>query len=126
MSILNPLPELLSFSFIAPLFLRLVVGIYFLEKIYPLFYAKKKKGKNENILKGIAGVEGLAALAVIIGFYTQIAVLVLIVATIINLALKTKKGGLKKEEMQLSVFVLVTLLSLLVTGAGFLAIDMPL
>ena len=126
MSILNPLPELLSFSFVAPLFLRLVVGVYFLEKIYPLLYAKKKKGKNENVLKGIAGAEGLAAIAVIVGFYTQIAVLILITATITNLTLKTKRGGLKKEELQLSIFVLAVLLSLLVTGAGFLAIDMPL
>lgn len=129
MSILNPLPELLSFTLVAPLLLRIVIGAYFLEQFSTIIHTKyisKKDIKIKNIFKCLIGIKTLSAMAIITGFYTQIAVLILITTTIIDIVLEKKGGKLKKTKLQLYIFILVILLSLLITGAGFFAIDMPL
>jgi len=129
MSILNPLPELLSFAFITPLLLRIVIGAYFLEQFSTIIHTKyisKKEVKIKNVFKYLIGVKTLSAMAIITGFYTQIAVLILIVATIIDIILEKKIKKLGKAKLQLYIFIITILLSLLITGAGFFAIDMPL
>jgi len=128
MSILNPLPELLSFSYLAPLLLRVIVGAYFLNQLIAIINAKfikKQDIKIKNNLKYLIGLETISAVALIIGFYTQIAVLVLTITTLINLILE-KKVSLKKTKLQLYIFIFAILISLLFTGAGFFSIDLPL
>jgi len=129
MNILNPLPDLLSYAYLAPFLLRIVIGTHFLNQIITILGVKlqnKKTLKIKNALKYLIGIETFSAIALIIGFYTQIAVLILIITTIINLILEQKSGGLKKTKLQLYIFILAILLSLLVTGAGFFSIDLPL
>ena len=129
MSILNPLPELLSFAFIAPLLLRITIGAYFLEQLSVIIHTKyisKKNIKIKNIFKYLIGIKTLSAMAIITGFYTQIAVLILITTTIIDIILEKRESKLKKTKFQLYIFIFVILLSLLITGAGFFAMDMPL
>ncbi len=129
MSILNPLPELLSYAFLAPLLLRLVIGFYFLEQFSNIINAKyvNKTGINiSSTFKYLIGLKTLAALALIIGFYTQIAILILLILTIIDVYLEQKTGKIKKTKVQFYIFIIAILLTLLTTGAGFFAIDMPL
>jgi len=129
MTILNPLPELLSFTSLAPLLLRVVIGVYFLEQFSAIVHTKyiqKKNTEIKNIFKYLVGGKTLGAIAVIIGLYTQIAVLILIVLTIIDIVFEQKSGKLKKTKLQFYLFIIAILLSLLVTGAGFFAIDIPL
>jgi uncharacterized membrane protein YphA (DoxX/SURF4 family) len=129
MNILNPLPDLLSYAYLAPFLLRIVIGTHFLNQIITILGVKlqnKKTLKIKNALKYLIGIETFSAIALIIGFYTQIAVLILIITTIINLILEQKSGGLKKTKLQLYIFILAILSSLLVTGAGFFSIDLPL
>ncbi len=129
MNILNPLPDLLSFASFAPLLLRLVIGFYFLEQFSTIIntkYISKVDIKIKSIFKYIIGIKTIATIALIIGFYTQIAVLILITLTIIDIILEKKAHEIKKTKIQLYAFVLVILLSLLFTGAGFFSIDLPL
>jgi len=129
MTILNPLPELLSFTSLAPLLLRVVIGVYFLEQFSAIVHTKyiqKKNTEIKNIFKYLVGGKTLGAIAVIIGLYTQIAVLILIVLTIIDIIFEQKSGKLKRTKLQFYLFIIAILLSLLVTGAGFFAIDIPL
>ncbi|MEA2112944.1 MAG: hypothetical protein U9P50_03165 [Patescibacteria group bacterium] len=129
MTILNPLPELLSYAFLAPLLLRLVIGFYFLEQfsnIINIKYVNKTEINVSNTFKYLIGLKTLAALALIIGFYTQIAVLILIVLIIFDIYLEQKTGKIKKTKIQFYTFIIAILLTLLTTGAGFFAIDMPL
>ena len=129
MNILNPLPDLLSYAYLAPFLLRIIIGTHFLNQIITIIgikFQSKKRLKIKNTLKYLIGIETFSAIALIIGFYTQIAVLILIVTTIINLILEQKSGGLKKTKLQLYILILAVLLSLLVTGAGFFSIDLPL
>ena len=129
MNILNPLPDLLSYAYLAPFLLRIIIGTYFLNQVITIIGVKfqnKGKLKIKNSLKCLVGVETFSAIALIIGFYTQIAVLILIITTIINLILEQKSGGLKKTKLQLYTLIFAVLLSLLVTGAGFFSIDLPL
>jgi len=129
MSILNPLPELLSFASLAPLLLRVVIGVYFLEQLSTIIHTKCIRKKNveiRNIFKYLIVVETLSAIAIIIGFFTQIAVLILIITTTINLVLEQKTKKIRKAKLQLYIFIFAILFSLLVMGAGFFSIDLPL
>ena len=129
MTILNPLPELLSYAFLAPLLLRLVIGFYFLEQFSNIVntkYFNKAEINIGNTFKYLISLKTLAALALIIGFYTQIAVLVLIVLTIVDIYLEQKTSKIKKTKIQFYIFIIAILLTILTTGAGFFAIDMPL
>ena len=122
---LNPLPELLSFGFIAPSLLRVIIGAYFLQQIWLTLVTNRKKPKNK-LSKYIAGIELFGAIAVIIGFYTQIAVLILIVSTLTNLVLDIKSDKLNALKKDFYLLLFAILISLLFTGAGFFAIDLPL
>ncbi len=129
MPILNPLPELLALSFLAPLLLRIIIGAYFLEQFLTIVYAKyftQENLKIKNTFKYLIGIKTISALALVIGFYTQIAVLILIALTIIDMLMEHKVKKLKNIKLQFYIFILAILLSLLVTGAGFFAIDLPL
>ena len=129
MPILNPLPELLALSFLAPLLLRIIIGAYFLEQFLTIVYTKyftQENLKIKNTFKYLIGIKTISALALVIGFYTQIAVLILIALTIIDMLMEHKVKKLKNIKLQFYIFILAILLSLLVTGAGFFAIDLPL
>ena len=122
---LNPLPELLSFSFAAPLLLRVVVGAYFLKQVWQVLVTNKKKNRGV-VTRYLACVEMVGAIAIIIGFWTQIAVIILLATVITNLVLKIKKGELNETKIDFYILLFAILISLLFTGAGFLAIDLPL
>ena len=122
---LNPLPELLSFGFLAPSLLRVIVGAYFLKQVWFALVTNGKKPKNE-LSKYIAGLELIGAIAVIVGFYTQIAVLILIATTLTNLVLDKKSDKLTALKKDFYLLLFAILISLLFTGAGFCAIDLPL
>lgn len=115
--VLNPFPALLDFSFFAPLLLRVIAGVLFVRMGYWQFRTSSKERKALGI------VEVLGGLALIAGFYTQIAVLVLgLVATIGTFrTLRTNEARSDTYALLLAI-----MLSLLATGAGAFALDLPL
>jgi uncharacterized membrane protein YphA (DoxX/SURF4 family) len=135
---LNPFPILLSFGLLAPFLLRIVVGIFFLKT--GVAHLKINKHTTEdivaaekkftlagpNILWFVATVEALCGIALIVGFLTQIASLVLAILLVIGLSQKKFFPDLFAKQTNFSLLLLAILISLMFSGAGFLAFDLPL
>lgn len=133
---LSIFPSLLIFGIFAPFVLRTVIGIYFFYTGY------KHLGKEqENIIQevvqkygrltkplliAIALVEIIIGLSLIVGFLTQIMALAGMVYILKLLWLKNKYPIFIKRERIFYIMMFAILLSLLFTGAGALAVDLPL
>ena len=114
---LSIFPYLLTFGLIAPLLLRLSVGILRL-------FAGLERYKKEYKILSIFYIA--SSILVIMGLYTQIAIIVAIGLVKFDYYMERKAGTLSREKQALTVLMIVTLISLLFTGPGFLAFDLPL
>ena len=112
---LSVFPQLLYLGLLAPFVLRLCVGLFI------MYLGNERRGKEHSWL---AVVYFLSGILLILGFYTQIAVLVSIALLIFNLY--TEKVSMTKDRKFLYIIVGTILLSLLFTGPGFLAFDLLL
>jgi len=133
---LNPFPELLSFSLLSPLFLRVVLGIIFLNLGYLKFGIEKEAWvsffnitpfRPARFWVGlIALIQIVGGLMLIAGFYTQIAALVFTVITLMELYVENREPVLLNRNFVFYLLLFTISLSLLFTGAGFFAVDLPL
>jgi|ERR1035437_1759663 uncharacterized membrane protein YphA (DoxX/SURF4 family) len=134
---LNPFPDLLTYSLLAPFLLRVTIGFVLAN----LGYLKltKEKGSWETIFKllGLSGqkeigtvivgvVEIVGGIMLVVGFYTQIAALVFVILNGIEMFIEYHEETLMKRDMVFYLLIFVIALSLLFSGAGFLAFDLPL
>ena len=110
-------PQLLTFSLIAPLLLRLAVGIFILY----LGLERYKKPYGWSATLYIA-----SAILLVLGFYTQIAVITSLLVLKFDFYTDKKSNPVSREKYILQVVLNVILISLLFTGPGFLAFDLPL
>ena len=119
---LSLFPDLFTYSFFAPLLLRLVLGLSFIYFGYHLL--RQALGVGYKI---IGLMELIAGAMILVGVWTQAAVLVLIILMLLNLF-----GWLKsllpvtQPALAYQLLTLAALLSLLLTGAGAFAFDLPL
>lgn len=132
---LNPFPELLMLSFFAPFFLRVAFGlVLFLTSFHQLIDKKEELTKRFNsvwpkygvkILWTASVLEIIVGLSFVAGFYTQFAA---IVGAIFALGVIVVKKYRIATGRDLSFYILMFAisLSLLVTGAGIFAFDLPL
>lgn len=133
---MNPFPELLTYKFFIPIIFRLVVGMYFLLKGY--LRLGPYKSAYETAIAGmgfqkpkitritIAIIEILGALMLIFGWYTQVAAIILGLWTLLLLKYKGTHKHLIHGSRGQYFFLLVILFSLLISGAGAMALDWPL
>lgn len=134
---LNPFPSLLTYGLLAPFLLRVTLGIILAN----LGYLKltKEKGSWALVFKAIGLgkqkefgtiaigiIEIVGGLMLVAGFYTQIAALVFVILTGTEMYLEYEDAGLIQRNIVFYVLLFVIALSLMVTGAGFLAFDLPL
>lgn len=133
---LNPFPELLTYSLLAPFILRLVLGYLFIN----LGHLKLTSEKNRWTLsletlklkpaaffvKLLALIEIVGGGMLILGLYTQIAALVLALITFGELYIEYKEESLLKRNLAFYLLIFAISISLLFSGAGFLAFDLPL
>jgi putative oxidoreductase len=132
---LNTFPSLLTFGLLAPFILRLVLGIIFL---YAGYMKITRKDQTAHILSSLnypnpkvtAWVLGLiqvvSSVALIVGFLTQIAAGIILIISLGGLIVKTRHGELIKQSIGFSLFAVAISASLIFTGAGFWAFDLPL
>lgn len=132
---LNVFPTLLSFALLAPVILRITLGIIFIYISYFIIY--KNGGdflayykKNKYPVPGamtwfLSILTSLTALFLILGFLTQV---VAIISIYILISLYLSDKDVKAFEFSNSFYILagVVALSLLFLGAGAFAIDLPL
>lgn len=110
-------PRLLDYVLLAPLLLRLTVGLLRLGAGTARY---KKEYRWLSILYVVSSV------LIIIGLYTQIAALVAILLIAFDFYTEKKKSPLSREQNALTILMTVILVSLLFTGPGALAFDLPL
>ncbi len=114
---LSIFPQLLFLGLIAPLLLRVTVGLFILSLGWENY---KKPSKWTTIFYAVSGI------LLVLGLYTQIAALVGIIIIKTDFWINKKTRMFSKNEMILYVMAVIILLSLLFTGPGFLAFDLPL
>lgn len=133
---LNPFPDLLTFSFFAPLVLRVALGVVFFDfgrhtlgagraAHGALFEALGLK-QHGRYVTTLGTLEIVVALMLILGFYTQIAALVAFILSLEAYYLKGKHGAHIEHRRHLFFLTAVISFSLLFSGAGAIAFDLPL
>lgn len=127
-SIVTPFPFLLDFSFYAPLLLRLALGVYVLA----IGFSARHKNVDMVTAEELTafqmlyrGIFIVAGISLIIGFYAQVSAIV--VGLLMLVAISDARARLTTElnRAELSL-LLVIALSIMITGAGPLAFDLPL
>jgi uncharacterized membrane protein SirB2 len=121
---LTPLPFLLDFSFFAPLLLRVVLGFYILSAGFASLNKKEGEKMSFSLPFAIDALLVLSGISLIVGFYLQISAIVVSLIAIVLLA-DTKKRIPTSLSRAALPLLLVIALSLMITGAGAYAFDLP-
>ena len=131
----NPFPDLLTYALLAPLILRVTAAAFFAYLATHHFRNKKTAAPELSILNqhtavfalGVyALIEALVAIGLFLGFYTQIAALVGLVVCLKVLFLRRGLHHLAPLTRSTYILLGIICLSLLFTGAGAFAFDLPL
>ncbi len=133
---LNPFPELLTYSLMGPFILRIVLGIIFLDLGMLKFRSEKTRwiasfqslnlSPAHTLVSVYATLEVVGALMLGFGLYTQIAALAFIIFTALEFYIEYKDASILKRDIVFYLLVLAISVSLLITGAGAFAFDIPL
>ncbi len=133
---LNPFPELLTYSMLAPFILRVVIGFIFLDLGILKFREEKQRWIASFETLGLRPADLLVPLyallqiiggvLLLIGLWTQVAALAFVIFVGSELYVEWKAREVLKRDMVFYLLVFVISLSLLITGAGAYAIDIPL
>ncbi len=133
---LNPFPDLLTYSLLSPFILRLIAGIIFIDLGFLTFRSEQQRWINifktlripsPVISTKVLGIiEVVGGIMYILGFYTQIAALVLTIFTLIGTYIEYKDPSVLKRNIAFYIMLFGISLSLLLSGAGAFAIDIPL
>lgn len=133
---LNPFPELLTYSLLSPFILRVVAGLIFInlgalafrneKKRWEISLSALKVPRAETAVKILGGVEIAGGIMLFLGFYTQIAALVLALLTFSEAYIEYKDPAILKRNIIFYSMLFAIVLSLLFSGAGAFAIDLPL
>ncbi len=131
----NVFPELLFLSFFAPFLLRVVLGLVLLSFSVKRLYRRRGEfedvflahfpSSGKTILWTLGIFEFVFGAGLLVGAYTQIAALGIILLSIIAVSCKNTPLLFGNNRLVYS-FMLVISLSLLISGAGAFAFDLPL
>lgn len=133
---LSIFPSLLTYQLIAPFILRIVLGALFInlsilkigaeKERWNIFFNGFKMRPSILFVWILATIEFVGGVFLIFGFLTQLVALILAILTFAELFIEFKEEVLLKRNLIFYLLVFVISLSLLFTGPGFFAIDLPL
>lgn len=133
---LNPFPTLLAFELVSPLILRVTLGLILISIGIAIVISKRRHFieyfTNINIPfpSNIAWLFGVLQMVtgvfLIIGLSTQISAIVSIFLLLSLFSFESKDDRLLPYSPSLYLVLTIVALSLLFSGAGFFAIDLPL
>ena len=132
---LNPFPQLLLYGFFAPTLLRLCAGLALLYIAYTLRAGRKEITQTPMPVVGrvpewavwLAGfVVALTGIALILGYYTQWATIIGAVVALKQAAFSRRYSRIIPLSTGANLLLLAICLSLLLSGAGAFAFDLPL
>lgn len=118
---LSIFPDALAFQGFAPLLLRITLAAVMLYWGYNK--VKSKKSTQETVFGALELVTGIC---LFVGFLTQIAALITVFILGGRLWKKIEQKAFLTDGVNYYLILLVIALSLIVTGAGFFAFDLPL
>jgi uncharacterized membrane protein YphA (DoxX/SURF4 family) len=131
----NPFPELLTFTLLGYFFLRITVGWILLSSALAHFRQVRSmaldptptsKGLTSIFVWFLVIVELSTSGALIIGLYTQFAALAGMSIALSSLWLLKRNRTIAPHRAQHYILIFVVCFSLLLTGAGAFALDLPL
>jgi hypothetical protein len=117
---LSIFPSLLMLEGLAPFFLRLTLGIIL------ILWAKSRFKQESMRDKQIGGIEFIIAVFLIVGYATQLAALAALLLLGIRLVYKIKEKAFFTNGVNYYFILFIIALSLLLTGPGFFAFDLPI
>ncbi|PIQ66553.1 MAG: hypothetical protein COV96_00900 [Candidatus Zambryskibacteria bacterium CG11_big_fil_rev_8_21_14_0_20_42_18] len=133
---LNPFPELLTYSLLGPFLLRIILAFIFVNLGILKFRGEKERWiasfetlglRPTSLFVPLYGLlQVIGGILLLIGLWTQVAVLAFVIFTGIELYIEWKAGKILKRDLVFYLLLFVISLSLLLTGAGAFAIDIPL
>jgi uncharacterized membrane protein YphA (DoxX/SURF4 family) len=115
----NAFPTLMALGLLAPFIIRIVAGAAFL-------HLGAKRVRVSGYMKGLGILEIIGGALLILGLWTQVAALVLSIILVVKLIQKIDAGKFLSAGVNYYILLLALTLSLVLTGAGFLAFDLPL
>src|SRR3989344_4440067 len=128
---LNPFPELLYYSMLAPFILRVVAGFIFLDLGVLAFKTERLRWitsltairiPNPKLaIKILGSIQIVTGIMLIVGYYTQIAAIILAVLTFAEAYIEYKEPSMLKRNIVFYTMLFVITLSLLFSGAGSFA-----
>lgn len=134
--ILNVFPELLSYSFLAPMILRLALGVITINLGYLALKSERARWNtffqgfgisDSNTAVTIFGlIEIIGGATLVLGLYTQVAALVFALINFVEMYAEYKDATLVKRNIVFYILLFVIAVSLLFTGAGAYSLDLPL
>lgn len=118
-------PALLSYHFFAPLILRVILAITFIH-----FGKHKVRQSKEYVAlkfgKTIGWLEVILGALLLVGIYTQLVAILISIILIIQLLHKIKSKAFLTDGINYYLILLVIAISLILTGPGRFAFDLPL
>jgi uncharacterized membrane protein YphA (DoxX/SURF4 family) len=133
---LNLFPELMTFSLLGPAILRIVLGLIFLDLGMLKFKGERTRWiasfealrlRPADLMVSIyAALQVIGGLMLIFGLWTQAAALAFTLFTGAELYTEWKAREMLKRDLVFYILVFAISLSLLLTGAGAFAVDLPL
>ena len=131
----NLFPDLLSFAILAPIILRVVAGLIFVnigslklnkEKVAWIKSLKLLGIEPAGFFVGLLGIiETVGGVLLIAGAYTQVTALILGIICLCELLIENKEESLLKRDFVFYLMLTAICLSLVLTGAGLFAFDYP-
>ncbi|MEK7117417.1 MAG: DoxX family protein [Patescibacteria group bacterium] len=133
---LNLFPDLLTYSMLAPFIIRVVAGFTFLNT--GILKLSREKGRwlisleelkisrASVVLKILAVIEIVGGILLIVGAWTQLAALILTLFTTAVFFIEYRDPSILKRNLPFYLLLLSITLSLLFSGAGAFAFDLPL
>lgn len=133
---LSVFPSLLTYSLLAPFILRLVLGLIFIDLGLLKFKSEKSRWIASFETLGLkpadlfvpvyAVIQIVGGAMLIIGLWTQVAALVFVLSSAIELYIEWEASAMLKRTIVFYLLIFAISASLLLTGAGAFAIDLPL
>lgn len=114
-------PSLFAFEGFAPFFLRITLGIIFIYWAYP-----KLKDHNNSKEMTLGILESIIGLFLIFGLMTQLIAIISTIIFAVYLIKKIKEKAFLTNGVNYYFILFIISLTLIFTGAGLFAIDLPL
>jgi uncharacterized membrane protein YphA (DoxX/SURF4 family) len=124
----NPLPELLWIGpLLIPVLLRAASGIALLTLCFKTTRHYRTSLEKTKLRKSImGGIYGVSSLSLILGIFTQYVAMLGILTALFMLFFGKRFTDLYRDSTLFYLLLIAILLSLILTGAGPLALDSPL